>query len=79
MLVIGIDPGTAITGYGLVREEENGKLNAVDYGPRMPPVHCDRMSCNVINAVAGLTVSAVLSLACASARARNVPSSLQRG
>lgn len=24
MLVLGIDPGTAITGYGLVREEEGG-------------------------------------------------------
>ena len=24
MLVLGIDPGTAITGYGLVREEEEG-------------------------------------------------------
>jgi crossover junction endodeoxyribonuclease RuvC len=32
MLVIGIDPGTAITGYGLVREDESGGLSAVDYG-----------------------------------------------
>ena len=32
MLVIGIDPGTAITGYGLVREDQNGKLTAVDFG-----------------------------------------------
>jgi crossover junction endodeoxyribonuclease RuvC len=32
MLVIGIDPGTAITGYGLVREDESGSLSAVDYG-----------------------------------------------
>lgn len=32
MLVIGIDPGTAITGYGLVREEKNGELTVVDYG-----------------------------------------------
>jgi crossover junction endodeoxyribonuclease RuvC len=32
MLVIGIDPGTAITGYGLVREEKNGGLTVVDYG-----------------------------------------------
>lgn len=32
MLVIGIDPGTAITGYGLVREDDAGKLIAVDYG-----------------------------------------------
>jgi len=32
MLVIGIDPGTAITGYGLIRENEDGSLEAVDYG-----------------------------------------------
>ena len=32
MLAIGIDPGTAITGYGLVRENESGELEAVDWG-----------------------------------------------
>ncbi|OGO68957.1 MAG: crossover junction endodeoxyribonuclease RuvC [Chloroflexi bacterium RBG_19FT_COMBO_56_12] len=32
MLVIGIDPGTAITGYGLVREGEDGSLALVDFG-----------------------------------------------
>jgi len=32
MLVLGIDPGTAITGYGLVRAAEDGSLEAVDYG-----------------------------------------------
>jgi crossover junction endodeoxyribonuclease RuvC len=32
MLVIGIDPGTATTGYGLVREQEDGSLSVVDYG-----------------------------------------------
>ena len=31
MLVLGIDPGTAITGYGLVREDGEG-LTLVDYG-----------------------------------------------
>lgn len=31
MLVLGIDPGTAITGYGLVREESEGLVLA-DYG-----------------------------------------------
>lgn len=31
MLVLGIDPGTAITGFGLVREEDEG-LVLVDYG-----------------------------------------------
>jgi crossover junction endodeoxyribonuclease RuvC len=32
MLAIGIDPGTAITGYGLVRENEVGELLIVDFG-----------------------------------------------
>jgi crossover junction endodeoxyribonuclease RuvC len=32
MLVIGIDPGTATTGYGLVQEEDDGSLAVVDYG-----------------------------------------------
>jgi len=32
MLVIGVDPGTATTGYGLVRENEDGSLAAVDFG-----------------------------------------------
>lgn len=32
MLVLGVDPGTAIVGYGLVRELEDGSLQAVDYG-----------------------------------------------
>lgn len=38
MLVLGIDPGTATTGYGLVREHEDGTLQAVAYGViRTPP------------------------------------------
>jgi crossover junction endodeoxyribonuclease RuvC len=32
MLVIGIDPGTATTGYGLVNENADGSLAVVDYG-----------------------------------------------
>ena len=36
MLVIGIDPGTAITGFGLVRETENG-LEMVDFGAIRTP------------------------------------------
>jgi crossover junction endodeoxyribonuclease RuvC len=31
-LALGIDPGTATTGYGLVRLEEDGNLVAVKYG-----------------------------------------------
>jgi crossover junction endodeoxyribonuclease RuvC len=37
MLVIGIDPGTATTGYGLVREDQDGSLSAVDYGVILTP------------------------------------------
>ena len=32
MLVIGLDPGTATTGYGLVREMADGSLQSVAYG-----------------------------------------------
>ncbi len=32
MLVLGIDPGTAITGWGVVREHPNGALEAIAYG-----------------------------------------------
>lgn len=32
MIVIGIDPGIAITGYGVVREESNGELIPIEYG-----------------------------------------------
>jgi len=32
MLVIGIDPGTATTGYGLLRELPDGSLQPVTYG-----------------------------------------------
>jgi crossover junction endodeoxyribonuclease RuvC len=38
MVVLGIDPGTATTGYGLVTETESGGLQAVSYGViRTPP------------------------------------------
>lgn len=32
MLTLGIDPGTATIGFGLVRELNDGSLSAVDYG-----------------------------------------------
>ena len=37
MLVIGIDPGTATTGYGLVRIAQDGSLEMVDYGAIITP------------------------------------------
>ena len=37
MLVIGIDPGTATTGYGIVRQGESGDLEAVAYGVIVTP------------------------------------------
>jgi crossover junction endodeoxyribonuclease RuvC len=32
MAVIGIDPGTALTGYGIVEERFDGSLKSIDYG-----------------------------------------------
>ena len=37
MLALGIDPGTATTGYGLVREDAQGGLELVDYGVILTP------------------------------------------
>lgn len=37
MLVIGIDPGTATTGYGLIRENLDGSLSLVEYGAILTP------------------------------------------
>lgn len=37
MLAIGIDPGTAITGYGLVRQTPSGNLECVDWGVILTP------------------------------------------
>lgn len=36
-LVLGIDPGTATTGYGLVRDQRDGSLQAVDFGVIVTP------------------------------------------
>ena len=36
-LALGIDPGTATTGYGLVRIEPDGSLIAVKYGVMLTP------------------------------------------
>jgi crossover junction endodeoxyribonuclease RuvC len=36
-LALGIDPGTATTGYGLVRLERDGSLVAVNYGVILTP------------------------------------------
>jgi crossover junction endodeoxyribonuclease RuvC len=36
-LVLGIDPGTATTGYGLVRSREDGSLESVVYGTLRTP------------------------------------------
>ncbi len=37
MLIIGIDPGTATTGYGLITETADGSLSVVDYGAVLTP------------------------------------------
>jgi crossover junction endodeoxyribonuclease RuvC len=39
MLSLGIDPGTAIVGYGLVRELPDGACQAVAYGVIRTPAH----------------------------------------
>jgi crossover junction endodeoxyribonuclease RuvC len=39
VLALGIDPGTAIVGYGLVRELDDGSLQAVHYGVIRTPAN----------------------------------------
>ncbi len=39
MLVVGIDPGTARTGYGFVRETDDGNLEVVNFGVIQTPAH----------------------------------------
>ena len=36
-VILGIDPGTATTGYGLVRESESGSLEAITFGVILTP------------------------------------------
>ncbi|MEE8357537.1 MAG: crossover junction endodeoxyribonuclease RuvC [Anaerolineales bacterium] len=40
-VVVGIDPGTAITGYGIIREQENGDLEWVTHGVVKTPSDWD--------------------------------------
>ncbi len=37
MLVLGLDPGTATTGYGLVEAAADGTMTAIDYGVILTP------------------------------------------
>ncbi len=37
MLVLGLDPGTATTGYGFVRATPDGRFTAIDYGVILTP------------------------------------------
>ncbi len=43
MIVLGLDPGIALTGYGIVREEENGEIVSLDYGVIATPSHSNEM------------------------------------
>jgi len=40
-VVVGIDPGTAKTGYGIVREQENGELEWIAHGVVTTPSDWD--------------------------------------
>lgn len=46
MITLGIDPGTAITGYGIIQENDDGSLKVLSFGvirtsPDLP--QCDRL------------------------------------
>lgn len=49
MIILGIDPGTATTGYGVI-EQKNKKIECIDYGCiETSPVLSDSKRLNVIN------------------------------
>ena len=37
MIVLGIDPGIATTGFGVIREESDGRVSALSYGVLVTP------------------------------------------
>ncbi|NLM24595.1 MAG: crossover junction endodeoxyribonuclease RuvC [Firmicutes bacterium] len=39
MIILGIDPGTALTGYGIIRTDSRGKLTALGYGTIRTPAN----------------------------------------
>jgi crossover junction endodeoxyribonuclease RuvC len=39
VLVLGIDPGLAITGYGFLNETPQGEIEVLDYGVVLTPAH----------------------------------------
>ncbi|MGB9586153.1 MAG: crossover junction endodeoxyribonuclease RuvC [Anaerolineales bacterium] len=41
MIVLGLDPGIALTGFGIVREEENGNIVCLGYGVISTPSYTD--------------------------------------
>lgn len=40
-IIIGIDPGTRITGYGIIRVGNRPQLEPIDFGCIRPPAHLD--------------------------------------
>ena len=39
MRILGLDPGTATTGYGVIDAAEDGRLTAVSFGAIITPAH----------------------------------------
>ena len=37
IIILGVDPGTIVTGYGLIRQTEDGKWEPLDFGCICPP------------------------------------------
>jgi crossover junction endodeoxyribonuclease RuvC len=40
-IILGLDPGLASTGFGIVKEDAGGKLEMLDYGVIRTPAHSD--------------------------------------
>lgn len=40
-IIMGVDPGTRISGYGIIKVGDNSRLEPIDFGCIRPPVHLD--------------------------------------
>lgn len=59
MIVMGIDPGTALTGYGFIEISDRGQLKAIDYGVISTPAN-EKMENRLLQIYEGLTQKILL-------------------
>ena len=71
MIILGIDPGLATLGYGVLRKDERGNVRAEDYGVVTTPKE-ERLPVRLAMLEEGMNVKVVLLPGIAVAHARGV-------